>query len=365
MTLQEALDGDRRAQRALKDVATGYAPLTEAITTADFPGLFQKATNATVEAKYTETPPLWREWAKPHLMNGLKKEDFIDLGALFDNLPKENGGAVTLQGGLPRIPEGTPFPAIGFQGSEKDVWTYKYGARLAFTWEAFANDDWSVIESLPEAMVQQARRTETLSATSVLFDMTNGWKSAVFGTGVSTSDAPLTFENLIAALADVSSSNDPQRVNTITRWALIVPRALTDVAETIVSAIQVERSLPGTNDKLIVPNRVGNRVVVVENPYLGVMPGSGYANLDTSWALVPYQGNGSDRTAIVQTFLRGKESPELRIKNDQGNALGGGNLSPYEGSFDTDDIQIRVRHFTNTVALNVDLGFYASNGSGS
>ena len=52
----------------------------------------------------------------------------------------------------------------------------------------------------------------------------------------------------------------------------------------------------------------------------------------------------SRRPATFAAFLRGHETPDLRYKADQGQRIGGGNISPLEGSFDIDDIQTRVRH---------------------
>lgn len=360
--LNEACEGDRRAQRALRAVATGEQNISEAITTSDFPGLFQQAVNAQVEAQYTATPTIWRNWAKPYLMKGLRKENFIDLLADFDNLPDEWSGVKTLPGGLPRIAEGTPYPAIGFTGGEKDVWTYKIGARLAFTWEAWDQDDWNMISQLPNAMVNRATRTEDLSATSVLVDE-NGFRASTWTGHMLAGNPALSWSSLGAALTQAGQMTDPDRVNTITRWALIVPRSLTPLAEAIVNTVQIEQT-DASGNKLLVNNTTGNKVTVVENPFLGLLaPNAAYK--DTMWMLVPFQGQGSDRTAIVQTFLRGKDTPELRIKNDTGNALGGGALDPYAGSFDSDDVQIRVRHFTNTVVLDSSIGFVASEGDGS
>ena len=366
--LDEALQGDARAQRTLKDAATGYSKLTEAISTSDFVGIFQMAINAQVEQIYTWEPSLWQAWAREYKMKGLRKEHFIDLFSDFGNLPASNGGIPTLPGGLPRVPEGTAYPAIAFTGGTKDIWTYKNGARLAFTWEAWNNDDWNVLQQLPQAMVVQAHRQEDLSATSVLVNSA-GFNPVCFpagnllGGGGAGTQAPLTFTSLTNAITQASLISDPNRVNTITKWALIVPRSLAIQANNIIRSIQVE--LP-TQDgsRMFVENTIGSIVEVIVNPYLTLLA-SGASYKNTMWMLAPYAGQGSDRTTIVQTFVRGREEPEMRIKNDQGQALGGGALDAYEGSFDADDTQIRIRHFTNTVVLDSTVGFVASKGDGT
>lgn len=359
MLLGEATHGDRRAQRVIREAALDARFAKEALSTSDFPALFQKSINAQALARYTQTPQLWPAWAKRTTVKGLRKQDFYDLFSDLSNLPKENGGVATLPGGLPRIPEGTPYPTIAFGSSTASIWTYKLGARVSFTWEAFDNDEWGLIAMLPDELNRVAVRTEDLSATSLLMGET-GWNTAIFGT---VDDAPLNWTNLDAALAKVAESDDVERVNTITKWALIVPRELERLANAIVNTVQIEQT-DSAGNKLTVNNTMGN-VEPVVNPFLGQFwTGTGTANRKTAWALVPFGGEGSDRAAIVEVFKQGAETPELRIKNDQGQALGGGNIDPYEGSFDTDDVQVRVRHFVNTMAVDTSVGFYASDGSG-
>lgn len=50
------------------------------------------------------------------------------------------------------------------------------------------------------------------------------------------------------------------------------------------------------------------------------------------------------------------------MKADTGNSLGGGSLSPEDGSFEIDDIQYRVRHVLGGATLD-PIATYVSNGS--
>ena len=70
----------------------------------------------------------------------------------------------------------------------------------------------------------------------------------------------------------------------------------------------------------------------------------------TAWALV--QGKGSDLPSIIRTGLAGHPEVDIRVKNDQGQSLGGAALSPYDGSFKDDTIWYRGRS-----VLGVDPGF--------
>ena len=53
----------------------------------------------------------------------------------------------------------------------------------------------------------------------------------------------------------------------------------------------------------------------------------------------------------------------VRVHNDTGVYLGGGAVSPREGSFLNDTWQLRIRHIFGGVALNGGLGTVASNGT--
>jgi hypothetical protein len=63
-------------------------------------------------------------------------------------------------------------------------------------------------------------------------------------------------------------------------------------------------------------------------------------------------------------FLRGYETPELRIKSNGGLYLGGAEVPAREGSFDNDDWEMRIRHIA-TGAFIVPAGTLASTGAGS
>jgi hypothetical protein len=60
-------------------------------------------------------------------------------------------------------------------------------------------------------------------------------------------------------------------------------------------------------------------------------------------------------------FLAGHETPDLRVKADTGLRVGGGSVPAEEGSFDTDDIQYRIRHVTGGTTLD-PIAAYASVG---
>jgi hypothetical protein len=342
----------------------------EAFTTSDFPQVFQIINNATVASLFTkEAPGLWPKVSKRTLLDSVNKPTNLKSFDLdMSNLPAEQAGIKRLQGALPNIAELDIYPAIGFQTSQSGIAVGKVGARIGFSWEAWREDDYSVIEGLPQGLVIAAKRTEDLKTFNVLFNA-SGWNQASFPNGdpaYLAGNPALTLNSLGAAIAQASSvpaAYDPDklRVNTITKWALLVPRALEQQANTIVRATNIiATGADGT--KYETPNLVAGQVEVVAVPYIDTLS-AGYANRNTMWGLVPIGGNGADRPSIVTTFLRGNETPELRIKADTGNLLGGGALDGFAGSFDADDVQIRIRYFVDAY-LQDKVGFALSNGSG-
>ena len=113
---------------------------------------------------------------------------------------------------------------------------------------------------------------------------------------------------------------------------------------------------------------IAGRFTVVESPWLPLIDLS--ADAATTWYLVPAGGNTERGPAIVTAFLRGHESPEVRVMGDTGRTLGGGDVSAFEGSFSHDDIQYRVRSIVGAAGIDnsavaVSLGDGTPTGGGS
>lgn len=367
--LLNAYEGDRGAKMKLVD---------EAFTSGDFPAIFQLINNAIIQSAFTlAAPGLWTQISKRVLRDSLKPGVYKSFDVDLSNLPADAAGFKTLPGGLPHIPELGPYPAIGFSASSGSIAVSKFGARIQFSWESWQTDDYQVISSLPDAMVTLAKRTEDLQTFSVILD-TAGWNATTFtpttdpailkaNTALATTlNSPLTLNSLQAAIiqaSQVDPSYDPTklRVNTIDKWVLVCSRALVPLANTLLAATQV-RTTDSNGNVLIGTNPIGDKISVLGVPYIDTLSASSsYKN--TMWGLFPIEGNGADRATLVTTFLRGQETPELRIKNDAGNALSGGSLDAYAGSFDADDIQIRLRYFTDAYLID-KVGIVISKGTG-
>src|SRR5690554_7913255 len=79
-----------------------------------------------------------------------------------------NGGFERHSLALPRIPELTEYPTFSLEAEEELFGINKYGGRYAFSFEAFLNDEYQVIQTLPGEMANSARDTEDVLTTGVL-----------------------------------------------------------------------------------------------------------------------------------------------------------------------------------------------------
>lgn len=369
--LNEALGGDRLAQGILK----------EAITTSDIPTFFRRVANAELENQYPEVEPVWEKFASRVELNDFRPTNFYELVSDSSMLQREHGGITMPDGALPRVPELTPYPTFEYKASEKFVRTAKHGARIQFSFEAFINDEWDQIAALPAEATLLARNTEDILATLMLVT-SSGINTANFNevngnvlraasprvgdiTGVATevpANAPLSQDALFAAIQQAKEQRGGLRGNPVmvNSFVLVVPPALTNYANLLVNATTIRQEVDGRTYEFT--NPLPAQVTVVENPWI--------TSINTSeeaagyWFLLPAGGRTANgRRTIVETFLRGRTSPELRYQADQGRYFGGGDVPYTEGSFDNDDAEIRLRHIVGSGFLNPD-GTIASNGTG-
>src|SRR5690606_23817526 len=144
-TLKNAYNGAPQARLDIKEAA---------ISTSDFPALFNEVTNIQVQEKYQlEEEQVWQKIAKRVTLPNFLPQQMIDLGwddAAMDNLLAENGGHRTIPGTLPVVPEGTEYPtAFKLYSSGEQIATRKNGARVPVNFETFINDQWNVLAEIP------------------------------------------------------------------------------------------------------------------------------------------------------------------------------------------------------------------------
>lgn len=339
-TLLEAFDGSQQAQMRIK---------YEAISTADFPAAFQQINNAVLQSKLAEYEPVWPMVARRVVVDNLLPAREMRLDVDTTNMPDSNGGYARYPGTLARIPELTEYPTINFTASKTEYSTAKIGARISFSWEAFRNDQWSQIQGLPGELAEMSSNTEEVEVFRQYY-AASGFNVAMFPPTANLAGNPvLSMTSLQAAIAQASvnpvtpAGNRPRR-NTNNKWALLIPQALELTALALLNATQLKVTAPDGTE-MLTSNPLTGKVIPVVVPWLPIIANATTYGNTTGWALVPYGGEGYYGNTVTNVYLRGLETPELRVKDDTGRSLGGGSLGIYDGSFDADAIELRIRQF--------------------
>jgi hypothetical protein len=330
-----AFNGDRRAMLDIQ----------ESLTTSDFPKLFGDVLDRELMAQYEQISPIWPQFARRTVVRDFRAKHYLDL----------LGGRAVLDA----VKERGEYPARNLTEGDYNLTVSKFGARLPLTWEMMVNDDLDAFRTAPERLAQAARDTEDRLAVGLLTGA-SGPTSAFFTAGGNTIGAvALTTDNLAAALTTISTRKDSDgRPIMVPSAVLMVPPALEVAANNILQATLIR--FKTTNQDMEVGNWLSGRLTVVVNPWLPIIDTSGSgANAAKTWYVLP--SPSAARPALTMGFLAGHETPDLRVKADTGLRVGGGSVPAEEGSFDTDDIQYRIRHVTGGTTLD-PIAAYASVG---
>lgn len=333
------------------------ADLQEAMATPDFRNAaFEVLDRETLE-RYQALPAVWQGYARRFLVKDFKPKKLVDL----------LGGLA----GLSEVDELNPYPERAVSKALYELSVKKYGARFAFSWESWINDELDELESLPEALSIAARETEARQAASLLTDG-NGPNGVFFNStaiqgsisNLMTGNPALTSTTLQTAITTITSRRDPQgRPVAFPKLTLVVPPALEVQARAILNATEIEfqEGADGAGMKRIRgANWMRGVVELVVDPWLTVIDVGAAAA--TTWYVVPSPSSG--RPALGLGFLRGHEEPQVRVKGHAGQTVGGGDLPPGDGGFEIDDIQYRVRHVLGQGYVD-PIGTLVSTGAGS
>lgn len=367
--LSEALEGDRLAQARLK----------EAITSDQLAPMFVKAANFKFQEYFDAHETIWDKIATKELLTDFRPASLLSLKPDATTAPIDNGGYKHPVGTLPHIPELTPYPTMSYQADGAFITTAKHGARIQFSFEAFINDEWNVIKRFPKDAAALAARTEDLLVLLQLFDPAkktlrtdvfnesnktkadlNGIPAEIRGEAVgiegpgSTINPALSFDALVAARYQaLATIRDGHSTYVPEGFVLVTNPALAEVAKgyTQINEIRVQNG-----KRTEIKGNPLKDLEVVTSDLISVVGG------DNGWVLLPKGGRANGKTVLAKTGLMGREAPELRIHNKTGQLIGGGDVNPYEGSFDNDDIEIRIRQIAGAGLVRYD-GIIGSTGT--
>jgi hypothetical protein len=355
--------------------------LREAVSSGDFPLLFQAVSQASMLGQYADLPQQWPTFSQRTTVPDFRPARLVRWDSQMDQLPDHNGGAERHVRALPRIPELTEYPTFNLTTEGSDYFVNKYGARFPFSWEAFLNDELRVLQQLPSEMARWARDTEDVLTTGVLatstgpnpdfFNTVQDFGPQVVPGNYVQDNPPLSLDALEKAMQQIGMRMINGRMVRVQNFVLLVPPSLALTAHEIAQAttyMRVTTDGSGNEIRINVASPIAGRFTVVESQWLPLIDQS--ADAATTWYLVPAGGVTERGPAIVTAFLRGHESPEVRVMGDTGRALGGAEVSAFEGSFSHDDIQYRVRSIVGAAGIDnsavaVSLGDGTPTGGGS
>lgn len=308
--------------------------LSEAFSTSDFTMAAFAAIDTQVQSEYAELPSVWRSYT-----DVVKVPDFRPsrlLSRWVKNL------------GLKLVPELTEYPSGKGGGFDVNaIAVLKYGLRDGISFESRINNEaLGEIQDLPGRLARASVETEAINALSNLLNvdpetnLASGVNTDFFkaANGNAPDDKPLTAENLDAVLTALSAKkNKNDKLAVAPALQVVIPRALEMQMKRIQSLRQIRTTDNGTE---LVHDNYLQAVDFVVEPMLDAI--NTHAKAAGTWFVLPK--TGSVRPASFAAFLRGYEAPDLRVRADAGQRVGGGQISPLEGSFDLDSIEYRARH---------------------
>ncbi len=308
--------------------------VAEAFSSSDFTMAAFAAIDTRLMAAYAELPSVWRQYT-----DVIPVSDFRP-ARLLDKWSKILG--------LMLVPELTEYQKAG--GNGFDQWwinVVKYGLVDGISFEAQINNEAiGEIQDMPGKLARAAGETESINALSNLLkvdantNLASDLNTDFFKSGNENAPLalPMTAENIDTLIDSLMAKKSKRgRLQAAPPLQIVHPRSLTMQANRIKNLRQIEVTNGTTK------NTYDNYLKVVdfvEEPMLDVI--NTHTKAATTWFVLPK--TGQIRPASFAAFLRGYEKPDLRVRNNQGTRVGGGAISPMEGSYEIDSIDYRARH---------------------
>lgn len=333
-------------QRIIHDLLSGAVhpevwlyKLRETQSTSDFPLYMADTLDRLLLGGYAEGPYMWNQIARLRTVRDFRQASSYAID-----------GA---EGQLDEVGELEQYPETSVEETKYTLQAKKYGKRMPFSWELIINDDLGAFTDTPMRFGKAARRTEQKLVTSAYAANATFFSAANKNLALQSVNAALSANNapfseagvqdlfiLLGAMLD--TDGEPIVVDGVT---LVVPPALEIAAEKLINATQfvtlADLTMPASTNvgRIVTANWIRPRVTVAVDHYLPIVDGS---TGNTGYYL--FANPNSGRPAMNVAKLRGRENPELFMKAPNAIRVGGGAVSPFDGDFDTDAIQYKIRH---------------------
>lgn len=331
--VEAMLAGDRQAKGLFEGL----------ITTSELSMNLAQLVNAQVLPQLDDTELVSDQIASTRPVSDFRKNYLYTLDRAFAAGTVGDGQDDVPFDYLPVVPEGTPYPEFQFSGEVVEGSEIsKRGAGMGITWEAMVNDSVGIVQAIPGLMRQLATNTYEAVVFQALVNNANVVSLAA-GTALDGTEtvvnAPLSRAALAVAITQLKLAIRTNYQDVVNGgFKLLVAVGQGDYANFLVNTLSVDQITDG-NLVLNVNgyNPLGG-VTVIETPYV----------TGTNWYLMPNKGT-TVRPVLDRLTLIGHEAAELRVENMAGQYVGGGQVSPFEGSFTADTARWRVRIVTNGV----------------
>ena len=350
VTRAKVAEADKLLTAAMRGDKIAAGKLAEVHTTSDMKFNIAHLISVTAIPQFEMAPRTWKQIADVRTV-----PDFgpVRLMSLFGSL---TGAGIHPSGGLVDVPENTPYPYTSITGQEAFYAKIKkMGTKFGFTWEANISDIVGFFEQIPGELVKAALDTEEREVYAALINGTTTVLAGGVLPDASTVliNAPISPNAIWEALIELPKKTVNGRLvgKSTNGYNVIVPIGVKDfidwkLNQTIIS-ITNGTVILGPGDRSVLQS-----VTTIESAFV----------TGTNWYILPKPG-GISRPVLELGRLRGYESPELRVHGDTGTYVGGSAVSPFEGNFDNDTIDYRIRYVCGGILWAPDYSLY-SKGTG-
>lgn len=319
------------------------AVLMEAFSTSDFPVLLGDAFEKQALKAYKDSTLEFEPLLVDTTVDDFERRKLVDLW-----------GAEPFE----LVKEGEEYSSADLKETEVSHGAGKYGKNYGLTWELRLRRRFNELANFPRALANGSIKAQNNVVANMLTDADEGgWSDGFFTDGVDTK--PLTPENLDAAIKAMSLRvNHRDELVETNDLILVHGPALRGEVNRILTASRLITQVADGNKttRTEVDNPFRNIVTPLESRTIGAKLGA-KAN---GWALL--QGKSSDLPSIIRTRLNGHPDVDIRVKRDQGQSIGGGEVSIEDGSFNDDTIWYRGRSVVG-IDPAFTVGAYASDGA--
>lgn len=252
----------------------------------------------------------------------------------------------------PRIPEAAnyPYAYLEQEVNQQQGGVVKRGFKTGFTFEAFINDSIGFLQALPESMKQIALDTEEWEVFNALITGVGATEqldggAIPDGTETVAPNAKFSRAALIRAMIELSERTiNGRKVEVSGGYKLLIPSGQRLWVEFIINSVSLEGFGDGPFNFTINGYNPLSDITVIESEFIPA----------EAWYLIP-NANQARRPILELLRLVGHEVPELRVQGNTGTYVGGGAVSPFEGSFDNDTADFRLRMFSKGVLWTKEL----------